>query len=162
MLIGDYGNSAPDQRQDRMLADEVPVALVVGMHGDGRVAQHGLGPRRRHGDEAALLALDRVAEVPEVAVDLLLLDLEVGDRGVEARVPVHQALVAVNQIFVVKPHEHTQNGFVQAVIHREALTAPVRRSAEAADLVGGIVFTRAKNPLPTWQSIRPLAFLATP
>lgn len=29
------------------------------------------------------------------------------------------------------------------------------------DLEGGIVFTRGTTPLPTWQSLRPLAFIAT-
>lgn len=29
------------------------------------------------------------------------------------------------------------------------------------DLVGGIVFTRGRQALPTWQSLRPLAYLAT-
>jgi hypothetical protein len=31
---------------------------------------------------------------------------------------------------------------------------------EAADLVGGIVFTRGRTPLPTWQSLKPIATLA--
>lgn len=31
---------------------------------------------------------------------------------------------------------------------------------DAADLVGGIVFTSARNPLPTWLSVRPVLFLA--
>ena len=35
--------------------------------------------------------------MPHLAVDLDVLDLEVGDRGLEARVPVHQALGAVDQ-----------------------------------------------------------------
>lgn len=30
-----------------------------------------------------------------------------------------------------------------------------------ADLLGGIVFSRARAPLPTWNTLRPLAFLAT-
>jgi hypothetical protein len=29
------------------------------------------------------------------------------------------------------------------------------------DAVGGVVFTRGRTPLPTWQSLRPVAFLAT-
>ncbi len=33
-------------------------------------------------------------------------------------------------------------------------------SAEAPDLVGGIVFTSARNPLPTWQTVRPVLLLA--
>ncbi len=33
--------------------------------------------------------------------------------------------------------------------------------ADSADLAGGIVFTRGRTPLPTWQSLRPLAFVST-
>ena len=43
------------------------------------------------------LALDRVADVPEDALDLDLLDLEIRDRGLELRVPVDQALVLVDR-----------------------------------------------------------------
>lgn len=32
---------------------------------------------------------------------------------------------------------------------------------EAADLAGGIMFTTSRQPLPTWQAARPLAFIAT-
>jgi hypothetical protein len=31
---------------------------------------------------------------------------------------------------------------------------------DGKDLVGGIVYTSARNPLPTWQSVRPIIFLA--
>jgi hypothetical protein len=31
---------------------------------------------------------------------------------------------------------------------------------DAPDLIGGIVFTASRNPLPTWQSVRPIIFLA--
>lgn len=30
-----------------------------------------------------------------------------------------------------------------------------------ADMLGGIVFTRGRNPIPTWHTLRPLAFVAT-
>jgi hypothetical protein len=32
---------------------------------------------------------------------------------------------------------------------------------EALDMAGGIVFTTTRQPLPTWQAARPLAFIAT-
>ena len=32
---------------------------------------------------------------------------------------------------------------------------------DSPDLLGGIVFTAARNPLPTWQAARPVAFAAT-
>jgi hypothetical protein len=34
-------------------------------------------------------------------------------------------------------------------------------SPDAPDLAGGIVFTTSRQPLPTWQAARPLAFVAT-
>jgi len=33
-------------------------------------------------------------------------------------------------------------------------------SIDERDLAGGIVFTRGRNPLPTWHTLRPLAFIA--
>ncbi len=36
---------------------------------------------------------------------------------------------------------------------------PENLSADARDLAGGIVFTTSRQPLPTWQSARPLAFI---
>jgi len=38
---------------------------------------------------------------------------------------------------------------------------PEDAGADAPDLAGGIVFTAARTPLPTWQSARPVAFAAT-
>ncbi|MCA9311085.1 MAG: hypothetical protein KDA21_07755, partial [Phycisphaerales bacterium] len=32
---------------------------------------------------------------------------------------------------------------------------------EDADLAGGVVFTRGRTPLPTWNTLRPVAFIAT-
>lgn len=33
--------------------------------------------------------------------------------------------------------------------------------ADYADMIGGILFTRSRQPLPTWQTLRPIAFFAT-
>ncbi|MFU8827929.1 MAG: hypothetical protein ACNA8P_00675 [Phycisphaerales bacterium] len=38
---------------------------------------------------------------------------------------------------------------------------PVSAGVEDADLVGGIVFARGSTQLPTWQTLRPVALLAT-
>ena len=68
ILVGDDRNAPPDQRQDRVLADQIPVALILGMHRDGGVAEHRLRPRRRDHDEPVRVALDRIADVPERAL----------------------------------------------------------------------------------------------
>ena len=45
IFVGDDRDAAADERQDHVLADERLVALVVRVHGDGGVAEHGLGAR---------------------------------------------------------------------------------------------------------------------
>lgn len=48
---------------------------------------------------------------------------------------------------------------LRALIHKHQLTAE-DIDASSLDTVGAIVFTRSKNPLPTWQTARATAFLA--
>ncbi len=103
IVVGDDRNAAVDQGQDRVLADEMLVALVVGMHGDAGIAQHGLRPRGGDDDELARRALDRIFEMPEMPLGLDALHLEIGDRGMQFRIPVHQPLVAVDQSVLVQP-----------------------------------------------------------
>ena len=60
---------------------------------------------RRRGDPSP--SVDRIARSARARRLLRSrLDLEVGERGVQHRVPVDQALAAVDQAFVVQAHEH--------------------------------------------------------
>ena len=88
------------------------VALVVRMHGDARVAEHRLGPRGGHDDvvDPADRLLERIAQVPQVAVDVLVLDLDVGQRGRAARAPVDDAVAAVDQPGVEPVDEDLAHG----------------------------------------------------
>ncbi len=52
VFVGDDLNLAADQRQDHVLADQLLIALVVGMYRDAGIAEHGLGPRGGDDDEA--------------------------------------------------------------------------------------------------------------
>src|SRR4051794_29857987 len=77
VFVGHDRDGPSDEGQDGAAADQIAVALVVRVDGDARVAQHRLGPRGRNRDETAWLALDRIADVPEVTFDLDLLHLKV-------------------------------------------------------------------------------------
>jgi hypothetical protein len=101
VLVGDHRDRAPDQGQHHALADQVAVSFVFGMDGNTGVAQHGLRPGRGDHHIAAVLAGDRISDVPELALHLALLHFEVGDRGVQFGVPVDQPLVLVNEPLAV-------------------------------------------------------------
>ena len=52
-----------------------------------------------------VLIEQRIADVPEVTVRLLVLHLEVGERRLAARAPVDDPLAAVDQAFVIEVRE---------------------------------------------------------
>ena len=74
--------------------------------------------------------------MPEFALDLLRLDLKVGNGGLEAWIPIHQPFVAIEQLLVVEIDEHLEHGHREALVHGEAFVGPVARRAEAAELAG--------------------------
>ncbi len=99
VIVGDDRDLAPGQRQAQGLAHEVPVALVLGVHRDRDVAEHGLRSRRRD-DQVARAVGERIAQVPQRPGLGLGDDFEVGQRGVQHRIPVHEALAAIDQAFL--------------------------------------------------------------
>ena len=129
VLVGDDRQAAADQGQDAVLADEVAVALVAGIHGDGGVGEHRLRPHRGDGQHP-VGALDRVIDRVERVLDLAVLDLEVGDRRVRARVPVDHVVVAVDVALVVELLEDAVDGLDVALVQREALALVVAGGAE--------------------------------
>ena len=127
------------------LADQRPIAFVVRVHRHGRVAEHRLRARRRDDELAA--ALDGVTQVPELAALLRAQHLEIRERRVQHRVPVHEALTAVDQALLVQTDEHLDDGARQLRVHRERVARPVHRCPEAAQLPRDRV-ARAFLPLP--------------
>ena len=139
MFVGHDRHAAAGDRQDDMLADDRFVALVIGMYRHRHVGEHGFGARGRDLDMVAPVGqsdaiLEWVAEMPERALHILRLDLEVGDRGLELGVPIYQPLVAVDQPVVIKVDEGLEHGIAEMLVHGELFAAPVHRTAEAAQL----------------------------
>mmetsp|Transcript_74093 Transcript_74093/g.154526 ORF Transcript_74093/g.154526 Transcript_74093/m.154526 type:complete len:218 (+) Transcript_74093:1694-2347(+) len=78
-----YHLSVGVERMDQLLADELGVPVVLRVHADGGIAEHGLKTCRGHGEEL-VRALDLVFELAQHAHFHLLIkagDLEVGDAG---------------------------------------------------------------------------------
>ncbi len=136
VFVGDDRDQPADERQPHRLADEIGVALVIGMNGDAGVAEHRLGPRRRDGDEPAGKLRHRIADMPQEALGLAALDLEIGDHRVHLRVPVDEPLVAVDQPLAIERDKDPAHRGGEARVHRKALAPPVGRGAEPAQLAG--------------------------
>ena len=122
------------------------------MHHGGGVAEHGF--RAGGGDDqvVARLAQDlvavavdldvfvgravgqRIADRPHVAVFFLAGDLEVGDRGLQHRIPIDQALAAVDQALFVQAHEGLGDRGGGHRVHGEHAARPVAAGAEPAHL----------------------------
>ena len=90
------GMSRPASGRLHSPADQMAVALVVGMNGHGRVAQHGLGAGGRD-DQVRRAVAQWVAQMPQTALFLLGGHLKVRQGGLEHRIPVHQSFAAVDQ-----------------------------------------------------------------
>ncbi len=154
VLVGDDGNLASQHWHHHLAADELLVALILGVDGHGRIAQDGLGADGRHGDidlrglqDLGGLWSKLVFEVIQRGLLLGVFHFEVRDGGLEARRPVDQARAAIDESLFVEAHEGFAHGAAQAVVEGEALALPVAGGAQAADLsrdlVGVLVF-----PLP--------------
>ena len=118
------------------LADQRRVALVVGVHHHRGVAEHRLRSRRRDDDRAAAV-LERIADVPFGTVLLGALDLEVRDSRLQHRVPVHEALAAVDQALRRTGGRRSRRRRRRLRrVHREVLARPVHRIADAPHLRG--------------------------
>ena len=104
VLVADDRHLALDQRHDRALADQVRVALVGRVDGDGGVAEQ---RHRAHGRDGHVAAADeRVVDEVQRVVDLEVLDLEIGDRRGADRAPVDHPVGAVEVAAPVQLDEH--------------------------------------------------------
>ena len=140
-------NLRPVSGSSTSLAVQMLVALVVGVHRDRGVAEHRLGARRRD-DDLAAAADERVLDLPQRAVLLGGVDLEVGHHGLARGIPVDHPLRAEDQALLVEAHERLAHGAVGPLVHREPLALPVEREAHQllllADAIAAALLPRPR------------------
>ena len=80
---------------------QIVITRVLRVDRNRGVAQHGF--RTGSGDHYVTLAINsRITDVPKMAVFLSGDDFQIGESGMQYRVPVHQPFAPVNQILMVK------------------------------------------------------------
>src|SRR3546814_12552219 len=72
---------------------------------------------------------------------------QIADRGAEAGIPGHKALVAIEQPFLVKIDEYLEHGLREALVHREAFVGPIHRAAQPPQLLRDLA-ARFRLPFP--------------
>ena len=77
---------------------------------------------------------ERVPQVVKVAVDFFVVALVVGDGGLQDRVPVDEALAAVDQAGPEQAEERLAHRRRTLLVHREPLAIPVTRTAHLLKL----------------------------
>ena len=138
-LVENDGNLAVHQRQAQFLAVQMQIALVFGMNGNGYVAEHGLGARRRHRQKlAGILAIrvdNRIPNLPQVALLFLVDHFQVADGRLAARAPVHDVCAAIDQSLLVQADEGLAHRDREPLVHGEVFALPVNRRAQPLHLV---------------------------
>ena len=138
VFISDDGDNALSQRHVHHFAEQVAVAFVIRMHGKRTVSKDGF---RAGGGDVHILPVqplsgdEGVTHVVHEAAFFAVLDFKVGNGGFQHRVPVHQALAAIDEAVFVQADEEGAHRAREVVVHGEALARPVKRGAEAAQLL---------------------------
>ena len=127
VLVTHDGDLAVHDRQDAGLADEVLEVLILGVHGNAGIAHHGLGTGGGHHDVTAAIG-ERIADMPQVAGLLGVLHLGVRQRRQAVGAPVDDAAALVDETLLVQLAESLADGAGAALVHGEAVAAPVAGS----------------------------------
>ena len=104
-LVGNDRNLATGEWQFDQFTHHVLIAFIIGMYGNSTVAQHCLGAGCCN-DEIAGAVAERILHVPQVAVFFFGQDFQIRHRGVQYRIPVHQALATIDQAFFVQANKN--------------------------------------------------------
>ena len=162
VFIAHDGDLAVHDGQDTGLADEVLELFVVRVDGHAGVAHHGFRAGRGNDDIAGAVR-ERIADIPEMAGLVDILDLRVGEGRQAVRAPVDDAAALVNKALVVHLAEGLTHGFGAALVHGEAAARPVAADAELAllfDDAAAVLFLPRPDALQEFFAAKVIAGLA--
>ena len=133
VFVGDHGNFAVGERKLQRLSDQMLIAFVFRMNGDGLVAEERFRTRRRHDDAFGAVGAG-ITDFPDGAFFFLVFHFKVRHGRLELAVPVHEARAAIDEAFFIELHEGVDDDLREFFVHREVGVLPVDAVAEATHL----------------------------
>ena len=114
------------------------VALVIRVDANGSIRHYGFRTGGRDDDilvRGLSLIADKISQVIELALCLLVDYFLVADCGLSYRIPVDHSHASVNHSFLVEVHEGVDNGFAKFRLHGEACAVPVAGCSQLPELL---------------------------
>ena len=131
--VADNGYGALDQRQNNVLADQMFVAFVLGMHSHGGVAEESFRAGGRH-FQIFVAAFNLVLKVPEIALHSFIDYFVVRNGSLKLDVPVDQSFAPVDEAGFEHGEESRSDRFGADGVKREAQMLPVAGTAHGPEL----------------------------
>ena len=138
-LVFDDRNLTFRQRHEAAFAAKRTIPLVFGMDGNGEVSEQRL---RTHGGNCDACSFfhpplldQRVVDQTQLPAFFLLAHLQVGDRRLQLRIPIHKPFVAVDQALLVEFEKRSPHGARKPLVHRKARLFPVARRTQTTQLL---------------------------
>ena len=138
IIVGENRNLAACERKNNVLTDNRGETLVLRIDRNSRIAGERFRTRRRNADIVLVkLALrtkrapcDRIANVPEMTMIRLMLNLVIRESRTATWTPVYDVVALVDEALVVKLGKDLRNSLRATLVERKALARPVGRIAE--------------------------------
>ena len=145
--IGDDRHNSSSDRQPNFLADPTLITLVLRMDCDRSIAEHCFRARGRDHKVLRRIISQRITNMPQSSVCILVHDFDIGERGLAARAPIDQPLSTIKKPVLPELDERFPHRVREPFVHRKAFVAPVAGNPERFQLMQNRI-ARFAFPIP--------------
>ena len=135
ILVCHNRNFTVCERQLQHFSNQILISLVIRIYRYCSISQKCFRTGGGNLHKASLFSNDRIIDVPEKSVLILMLYLCIGNRSLAYRTPVDDPGAFVDIAFFIKLDKHFLNCLGAALVHGKAFSFPVCRCAELFQLV---------------------------
>ena len=118
-----------------MFALQPLVLLLFGVDTNSDIAEDRLRTRGRHDGVLARFLSNRIAQVVEFVMLVVIDNLLVGEGSLTLRIPVDHTQAAVDEAFLIQVAEHLDDRFGAGLVHGERCSVPIAGATEFAQLL---------------------------